>query len=289
MRDGRPSLTASLVAFGRAVGVNERTRDALAGPMLPAPLASVLGVFEAVPAARGFIRTSVRLASLGMVDHAALRMAAVDAAVRNALASGCDRVVIVGAGLDTRAWRMPELRELPVFEVDHPSTQARKRARIGSLPPRTRAVTFVAADLASAPLDVALERAGHLDDGPTLWLWEAVAAYLERPAIDSTLRAIAARSREDGWIAMTYVTPDLVPLGRMVRTAARFGFRVLGEPLVGAMSREAMAELLSRSGFEVMADTDSRDWASRFGGSAMLATPFRSERLVVARRRGSGV
>src|SRR4029078_7880814 len=64
-----------------------------------------------------------------MDDMIALRTAAIDDAVRDAIASGAKQLVIVGAGYDGRAWRMPELTGVKVFEVDHPATQREKRAR----------------------------------------------------------------------------------------------------------------------------------------------------------------
>jgi hypothetical protein len=58
-----------------------------------------------------------------MADMIALRTAAIDQSVREAIAGGATQLVILGAGYDGRAWRLPELAGVKVFEVDHPATQ----------------------------------------------------------------------------------------------------------------------------------------------------------------------
>ena len=77
-----------------------------------------------------------------MADMMALRTAAIDAAIRDAIAGGATQLVILGAGYDGRAWRMPELAGVKVFEVDHPATQGDKRTHLEELPPATGNVTF---------------------------------------------------------------------------------------------------------------------------------------------------
>ncbi|WP_431934332.1 class I SAM-dependent methyltransferase [Micromonospora sp. RP3T] len=86
------------------------------------------------------------------------RTVAVDDAVRERPGP---QVVILGAGLDGRAWRMPELAGAAVFEVDQPASQRDKRDRTGALPD-------------------ALAAAGHRADMPTTWVWQGVVPYLTR-------------------------------------------------------------------------------------------------------------
>ena len=84
----------------------------------------------------------------GMVDHVCLRTAAIDAAVVRAVEAGCRQLVILGAGLDGRAWRLNALREVDVYEVDHPDTQAEKRRRVDGLMQAASSVSFVPVDFA---------------------------------------------------------------------------------------------------------------------------------------------
>ena len=117
------------------------------------------------------------------------RTVAIDDAVRAATAP---QVVILGAGLDGRAWRMPELRDVTVFEVDHPDSQRVKRARVSALEPVARDIRFVPVDFTRDRLDDALAAAGHDATRATTWIWEGVVMYLELSDIDATLSVIAA-------------------------------------------------------------------------------------------------
>jgi methyltransferase (TIGR00027 family) len=95
------------------------------------------------------------------------RTVCIDDAVREA---GHSQVVILGAGLDGRAWRMPELQASVVFEVDHPDTQREKKARTTSLKVHAAEVRFVPVDFTKDKLEEALASAGHDPTRPTTWI-----------------------------------------------------------------------------------------------------------------------
>src|SRR5271166_6052530 len=112
MREGKPSFTAAAVAAARAVaGV-----DPLAPSLVEGTLSWVVraGRTGMVPAA------ALNVATLGLLDHIEMRTRAIDTAVREGVAAGAAQLVLLGAGLDARAWRMHELSGVHVFEVDHP-------------------------------------------------------------------------------------------------------------------------------------------------------------------------
>src|ERR1019366_6073661 len=169
MREGKPSFTAAAVAAARGIA----RVDPLAMALVGGPLSFVMRVGRVgkAPAA------VVNLATLGLVDHIEMRTLAIDAALREATEAGVRQLVVLGAGLDARAWRMPELAGTHVFEVDHPSTQAYKRARVGERSPAAKDVTFVAVDFAKDSLLDAMQGAGHDATAPTFWLWEGVTPY----------------------------------------------------------------------------------------------------------------
>src|SRR5512139_2026895 len=107
MREGKASTTAAFVGFSRGVGIHDEGRDHHAHALVHGPLGWVLRAYERMPTARPALRTALRVVSLGMVDHVHLRTAAIDLRLQEALASGIDQVVVLGAGLDARAWRLP--------------------------------------------------------------------------------------------------------------------------------------------------------------------------------------
>ena len=210
-------------------------------------------------------------------DLMALRTSMIDAAVRSAIAAGIAQVVILGAGLDGRAWRMPELAGARVFEVDHPATQAYKREHVTALPPSIASVTFVPVDFERESLDAALHRAGHDATQPTCWIWEGVVMYLTHDAMRATLANVASRSADGSILIVNYHTT-------LRRGLVRLIFRLLGEPVRSKWSPEEMAADLAAAGFRAEEDTNVIDWATRFGVGDVNLQPGRIMRIVVARR-----
>jgi methyltransferase (TIGR00027 family) len=171
----------------------------------------------------------------------------IDDAVRHAKAP---QVVILGAGLDGRAWRMTELGESVVFEVDHPASQRDKRARVERLSPTAREVRFVPVDFSRDDLATALTAAGHDPRQATTWIWEGVVMYLERRDIEATLKVVQARSSPGSRLIIAYHQPALMlfVIGLIVR--------FMGEPIRTVLRPRQMLELLARHAFEVRTDQD---------------------------------
>lgn len=286
MREGRPSLTAAAVSFARGVGVVGDAPDPHAGALLPAPLSYLLQAYRGAGPARVPLRAALRGVSLGMVDHITLRTLAIDTALREAVAAGCRQVVILGAGLDARAWRMAELAGLAVYEVDHPDTQGYKRQHAPEGRPVAASLTYVPVDFERQRVGDELAAAGHDASVPTFWIWEGVTMYLGRFAIVASLGEVASRSAPGSRLAVTYVLPRKQPLGEQVERLVDAAFSMLGEPLIGALPSEEMQCLLEGAGFERRSDTHSRNWARTHDTSSALPLLLRSERLAVAERVG---
>jgi methyltransferase (TIGR00027 family) len=175
------------------------------------------------------------------------RTVVIDADLRNAAPP---QVVILGAGLDGRAWRMRELGDSVVFEVDHPDSQQQKRQRVASLTQIAREVRFVPVDFRSGDLAQALEDAGHDPRIPTAWLWEGVVMYLHRDEIETTLRVVGDRSTPGSRLTVAYHQPALMLLILAVIV------RRLGEPIRTVLTPRQMRILLGRHGFCTRWDRD---------------------------------
>jgi methyltransferase (TIGR00027 family) len=121
-----------------------------------------------------------------------------------------DSVVILGAGMDTRAYRLAHLSDIPVFEVDLPVNIERKRAAV------QRAIGGVPASVHLVPLNFerddlisALTENGYRTDARTFFIWEGVTQYLTEDAVRATfdaLRSAPAGSR----LVFTYVRKDFI-------------------------------------------------------------------------------
>ena len=126
--------------------------------------------------------------------------------------------MILGAGLDGRAWRMPELAAVTVFEVDQPASQQDKRNRAAEL--SGRPPTFVPVDFGRDRLGEALAVAGHRADRATTWVWEGVVPYLTEAQVADTVTAVAACSAPSSRLIVNFQLPALsTKLGRLAARA----------------------------------------------------------------------
>jgi methyltransferase (TIGR00027 family) len=252
----------------------ERYSDPTALLLLPAEARQRVERFCAGGADKG-LRGRVLRAWLGrQAKLMAARTVAIDDAVR---AARSPQLVILGAGLDGRAWRMPELREVTAFEVDHPDSQRDKRERLAGLTQTARDVRFVPVDFTRDDLEQSLATADHDPTSPTTWIWEGVVMYLTPAAIESTLEVVKRRSAVGSRLIILYHCPAL-----MLRLV---GFVVgrLGEPLRSAFKPEEMRALLAKYGFEVVRDEDlCTIGASLSAELAKAARPVRHLHVVTA-------
>jgi methyltransferase (TIGR00027 family) len=202
------------------------------------------------------------------------RTVAIDDAIRGA---ACPQVVILGAGLDGRAWRMPELADVTVFEVDHPDSQRVKRERVSSLNQAAREVRFVPVDFTRDRLADALAAAGHDPTRATTWVWEGVVMYLERPDIEATLRVVETQSAPGSCLLVMYQVPSIL------RKVAGLYLRRMGEPFRSAFTADEMKALLAAFRFNVVQDQALSEIAAKLSpGFTAMTRVLKGARLVKA-------
>jgi methyltransferase (TIGR00027 family) len=166
--------------------------------------------------------------------------------------NGTRQYVVLGAGLDTFAERRPDLlKQLRVFEVDHPATQLWKRTqleRLGVLVSPN--LTFAPVDFEHETLADGLRSAGFDFDGPAVFAWIGVTMFLSLDAIVSTLDLIAncaAGTR----VVLTYNLPQAALNGLGARTQTELA-RIcaeMDEPLVSLFTPGEIEGLMSDHGF----------------------------------------
>ena len=281
VKRGRSSRTASFVTFVRALAHDGFTdvrgfSDPTARELLDDKARARLEKAERRLRSGGARSGRQRLLQKA-VDLLALRTLVIDEAVERELRRGTRQLVLLGAGLDGRAWRLPGLAESRAFEVDHPDTQAAKRARLGALKPSAARVDFVPVDFERDSLGDSLARAGHESGAPTVWVWEGVVMYLTLGAVRATLQAIAARSARGSVLVVYYHTEKHRGLAALL-------LRLVGEPNRSSFSPAELARELASVGFAVEMDERAVEWSARFGGSVRDKGTARIARIAVARR-----
>src|SRR6266702_3779010 len=155
----------------------------------------------------------------------------VEEEVERAVGGGVDQYVDLGAGLNSFAWRRPDL-----FEVDHPATQEWKRGRLAATglacPPNLH---FAGADFRAAEtLGERLTASGFDPARASIWSWLGVIQYLPLAAVQSTLRAVAGLAAPGSKLVASYgVTDDLMePASREFTELTRVFTARIGEPQI---------------------------------------------------------
>jgi methyltransferase (TIGR00027 family) len=250
----RPSVTAERVAMRRA------SHQLLDTPLVHEdPLAlRILG-----PEREAMLRANPRLLERGPGSRTlraflVARSRVAEDALGEAYARGTRDYIVLGAGLDTFAYRNPH-EGLRVLEVDHPASQARKRRRLeaaGIVAPA--GVTYVPIDFARDDLATVLHGAGLGGGRPAFFSWLGVAPYLEEAVVLATLAALAPLARGGGGLVFDYAEPpSRLPLLQRW-TFARLATRVAkaGEPFRSFFDPAALVARMREQGWASVTDLD---------------------------------
>jgi methyltransferase (TIGR00027 family) len=250
MREGEASRTAFGAAAHRAAHQDDEPR------IFTDPLARrILGDVELPERAES--RPRLRL-------FIAVRHRFAEDSLAAAVARGTRQVVVLGAGLDTFAYRNP-FRETAVFEVDHPATGAWKRERVAdsgiAVPDNLR---YVAVDFETDSLGDRLREAGFDATAAAFFLWLGVVPYLTRDAVEETLRFVA--SVPGGEVVFDYSNPIDDAAAAPERAELRAKVAGLGEPFSDGLDTEELHALLRDLGFDEIEDLGRRAIRERYLG-----------------------
>lgn len=188
--------SADKVAYLRGLGAAERdpalrNPDDLAAELLVDVRSArlSLGLARRRPAAHTLVRWGFERMVPGVYWTEIARVKHFDRILLSEVAAGIRQVVVLGAGLDTRAYRFAsELEGVTLYEVDHPVTAARKRERLAAAFGRLPAhISYVTADLNEGNFGEALATAGFDRSAPVLVLWIGVAPYLTAEVVVAVL------------------------------------------------------------------------------------------------------
>lgn len=221
-----------------------------------------------------------------------LRSRYTEDALRAALASGVRQYVLLGAGFDSYALRLPpEAEDVTVIEIDHPATQTLKRQRLAecglTLPDN---VQLIAADFACESLEAALAKSRFRRTEPAFFAWLGVTMYLTREANRAMLKQIAQCSAPGSLLAFSYIDQKLFDAASPSE-AARFGeldatVRQFGEPFVSGFHPARLAAELYEAGMELVEDVDEFQMLERYDPQGINGLrPVDRSRVALARVR----
>jgi len=275
MRPGRPSRTAEHNALFRALESRRPSGDRLVDDQLAEDFLSWPYKALTAPARAQIWRDALtRLIDSrwpGVRPTVIARTRMIDEMVTE-ISNHTPQVVILGAGFDTRAWRLPCLRDRTVFEVDHPATQHRKREVLERNRLDHTGVRLIATDFNLRELAEAMSAAGFDRTLPTLFLWEGTTNYLSADAVDATLRW-CARAPADSHLIFTYINADvLADPSRYVGADRVFStLRRADEKMTFGFAPDVLADHLGERGLELLDDVGAASIRAKVYGRAAQA------------------
>lgn len=212
----------------------------------------------------------------GLIGAMACRTRAIDDAVTQAVTDGARQAVILGAGLDTRAYRLPALTDLPVWELDAPQVQ---HAKVDAV---TRALGAVPSHVRYLPIDFADQAivdvlgSGSFDAGmKTVVIWEGVSQYLVREDVEQTLR-FGGGLQPGSRLIFTYIPQTILDSPARVKTARRLKWHT-------GMDQQALASYVRPFGLQVIDDLGAAEYRQRYlAATGRHLTVFDTERVAVA-------
>ncbi|MDR7119008.1 class I SAM-dependent methyltransferase [Caulobacter sp. BE254] len=276
MIEKEPSRTAWMAATHRAAHQVLESGRIFADPLaLP-----ILGL-DAETVARDALAHPARRAMRAFV---AARSAFAETALARAVEGrGLDQLVVLGAGLDTFAYRNPFADRLRVFEVDHPATQAWKRRRLGEAGVAAPGdLVYAAVDFERDTLLDGLRNAGFDDRRPAFFVWLGVAPYLTPQAVRATLAVIGGLPGSA--VVFDYADPPsaLSDEARAAHVLRAERVAALGEPWLSYFEPAVLHALLRNLGFVAIEDLGPPDLARRYWPVVARQAPERGGHVLLA-------
>jgi methyltransferase (TIGR00027 family) len=212
-----------------------------------------------------------------LIDCTPARTRYIDAHVNRCIDSGIEQLIILGAGYDSRAYRMKRLKEkVTVFEVDLPAIQKLKKEKlkkiIDLLPYN---VVYVPIDFNKEKLSEKLLEYEYDKDKKSLFIWEGVTPYLTAEAVDKTLHYVAKNSIPGSSIIFSYILKSVVDgtcqlenaalIRKVFNTGGIFDFNhKRGEALLFGIEEGKIESFMSERGFHEINDISGDYYDSEY-------------------------
>jgi methyltransferase (TIGR00027 family) len=262
--------------------------DPLAPKFLTWPL-SLVALLNALPGGGRLARGIIDRRWPGVRTSVAARTRLIDDILGGLDRGQLGQLVILGAGFDSRAYRLDALCQVPVFEVDHPDTQRAKQQGLArALPSWPDHVAFVASDFNLENLGPAMATCGYRIDVPTVFLWEGVTNYLSAEAVDATLRW-CAQAAPGSLLIFTYINRDILTNAERYVGSAQWKATLdkVGEQTTFGLDPTELPGYLAERGLQLEGDQGAAEYRARyFGPRAEQMVGHEFYRLAVARVTG---
>jgi methyltransferase (TIGR00027 family) len=218
-----------------------------------------------MPAVRALLESYFDWRAPGARTSGAARTRLIDDWVREALDGLVRQVVILGAGYDTRALRMRELANIPVFEVDRPAMIIRKECALGGGYLRPSRIRRIGVDFQKDSLENRLAEAGCLNLR-TLLIWEGVTNYLDFRSVEAVFDFFARELSVGSRIIFTYVHADVLNRRFIAPGVSRLrsALSAYGEPWTFGFVPEKVPAYLAKKGIRLLVDLGAAEYRAKY-------------------------
>jgi methyltransferase (TIGR00027 family) len=261
--------------------------DPFAKTVLPAPMRGIVALSRWAPFRRAVCAIIDRRWP-GARSSGVARTRLIDDWVSAGVRDGARQVVILGAGFDSRAWRLETLAGVPVFEVDHPATSVEKRRRLEAAGFDPERVALVGVDFTRDLLADALDRTALDTRQRTIVIWEGVTNYLSEHAVEAVL-AWTGGLAPGSLLAFTYVHARVLENPSAFAGAERILAAVArtGEAWTFAIDPSQLESRLAVHGLALVEDLGADDYRARVAGAQVAdASGYAFYRAALALVRG---
>jgi methyltransferase (TIGR00027 family) len=297
---GMPSKTSIGAAAARAVGSHDpdpsiRNPDWLAERLLgPAERALLAGGPMEKALEQDYRDAMQRPEVAALVHGLLLRTRLIDERLKHAVRAGAKQIVILGAGFDSRAYRLKQLlTNTRVFEIDYGPTQEYKKRRVlevlGGVPSN---LVYAPIDFTKEKLGDVLRAAGYRPAEKTFFIWEGVSMYLPEEAVRATLLFVSTHSVPGSSIVFDFLSKSFVDsLAQAREESARSDAQTVsrqiagrvaagGEPWIFGIPDNGEREFLQSAGLEATrflatrSSEATKQYATRRDGSTIQIPPL---------------
>jgi methyltransferase (TIGR00027 family) len=214
---------------------------------------------------RVFMIEQMEAIGKGLYGGQVCRTRYIDDAVEAALAAGINQVVILGAGFDTRPYRLPGMEQVKVFEVDLPGVQSDKKKRLqkrfGHLPEN---VTFIPIDFETQTLESVFAGTTFDSSSPAVFVWEGVTPYISEKAVSQTL-SFVGNSAPGSILVFTYILKSVISRRSQIADANKINDAVADHAhWIFGLEPASLKEYLLPYHLSLVADVGDADYQEKY-------------------------
>ncbi|MCP3901006.1 MAG: class I SAM-dependent methyltransferase [Desulfobacteraceae bacterium] len=254
MKEQKASRSAGIIAAHRAMESYKDSEDRICyDPFARQFLPSNFTVIGETEASEEDALELFKMIVPGFHEFFIARTKYIDEYLLNSINAGLEQLVILGAGYDSRSYRIEELKnKVKILEVDYPATQNAKKEKLieifQGLPGH---VTYVPLDFLKETLKSSLSDNGYDKSLTTLFIWEGVTMYIDIEAVNETLSFIAKNTGKGSSVIFDHTYPEVID-GTHERYEAKEWLKIANnsdEPLLFGIKKDNVEKFLTKRGF----------------------------------------